>query len=78
MIQKYRLKEELYKYSLTLHARSLLRHHRAMHLVAAIRHMDEESEELARKCNAPGQEETIEQTEALLLRAGSIEGSTAG
>jgi F-type H+-transporting ATPase subunit gamma len=47
--------------------------HRVSHLEGAIKHMDEESEELARKSNTLRQEEIIEEIEVILLSAGNIE-----
>jgi F-type H+-transporting ATPase subunit gamma len=42
-------------------------HHRVSHLENAIRHLDEESEELVRKCNILRQEDIIEEIEVILL-----------
>jgi F-type H+-transporting ATPase subunit gamma len=48
-------------------------HHRVSHLENAIRHLDEESEELTRKCNTLRQEDIIEEIEVILLSAGLLE-----
>ena len=42
-------------------------HHRVMHLEGATKHLDDESTELARQCNALRQEEIIEEIEVMLL-----------
>jgi F-type H+-transporting ATPase subunit gamma len=44
-------------------------HQRVAHLDGAVRHLDEESEELTRQCNALRQEEIIEEIEIILLNA---------
>lgn len=55
---------------------------RISHLEGAVRHLDEESAQLVRQCNALRQEEIIEEIEVILLSAASIgkpvgiEGST--
>ena len=45
---------------------------RMHHLEGAVRHLDEESGDLARHCNALRQEEIIEEIEVILLSAASI------
>ena len=44
-------------------------HRRVVHLEGAIRHLDDKSAELSRKCNAMRQEEIIEEIEVILLSA---------
>lgn len=46
-------------------------HNRVAHLEGAVKHLDDESEELARQCNALRQEEIIEEIEVILLSASS-------
>lgn len=46
---------------------------RVKHLEGAVRHLDDESAELARKSNVLRQEEIIEEIEVILLSAGSLE-----
>jgi len=46
--------------------------HRVTHLDGAVKHLDEQSEDLARKCNALRQEEIIEEIEVILLSAASL------
>jgi F-type H+-transporting ATPase subunit gamma len=48
---------------------------RVSHLEGAVQHLDDESEKLARKCNALRQEEIIEEIEVILLSAASIDES---
>jgi F-type H+-transporting ATPase subunit gamma len=50
-------------------------HNRVTHLDGAVKHLDDESEELARQCSALRQEEIIEEIEVILLSAGSLEES---
>jgi len=45
---------------------------RVTHLEGAVKHMDEESEKLARQCNALRQEEIIEEIEVILLSASDL------
>ena len=45
---------------------------RVTHLEGAVRHMDDESEKLARQCNALRQEEIIEEIEVILLSASNL------
>lgn len=45
---------------------------RVTHLEAAVKHLDDESDELARQCNALRQEEIIEEIEVILLSASSL------
>jgi F-type H+-transporting ATPase subunit gamma len=47
-------------------------HHRVTHLDGAVRHLDEQAEDLARQCNALRQEEIIEEIEVILLSATSL------
>jgi F-type H+-transporting ATPase subunit gamma len=47
-------------------------HHRITHLDGAVRHLDEESENLVRKSNMLRQEEIIEEIEVILLSAKSL------
>jgi len=47
-------------------------HHRITHLEGAVKHLDDESTELARQCNSLRQEEIIEEIEEILLSAASI------
>lgn len=49
-------------------------HQRVTHLEGAIRHLDDQSEDLARQCNALRQEEIIEEIEVILLSAASLDG----
>lgn len=46
--------------------------HRVAHLESAVRRLDDEAEELSRKCNALRQEEIIEEIEVILLSATSL------
>jgi len=46
--------------------------HRVTHLDGAVKHLDEQSEDLARQCNALRQEEIIEEIEVILLSAASL------
>lgn len=46
-------------------------HHRVTHLEGAVKHLDNQSEDLARQCNALRQEEIIEEIEVILLSATS-------
>jgi len=48
-------------------------HHRVAHLDGAVKHLDTESEELTRRCNALRQEEIIEEIEVILLSATSLD-----
>jgi len=50
---------------------------RMNHLEGAVRHLDEESSDLARQCNALRQEEIIEEIEVILLSAASINGGSS-
>ncbi|MGD2139268.1 MAG: FoF1 ATP synthase subunit gamma [Burkholderiales bacterium] len=47
-------------------------HDRVRHLDGAVRHIDDQSEDLARQCNALRQEEIIEEIEVILLSAASV------
>ena len=47
-------------------------HYRLAHLEGAVRHLDDESAELMRQCNALRQEEIIEEIEVILLSAASL------
>jgi F-type H+-transporting ATPase subunit gamma len=47
-------------------------HQRVAHLQGAVKHLDDESAELARQCNALRQEEIIEEIEVILLSAASL------
>lgn len=47
-------------------------HNRVSHLEGAVKHLDEESADLARKCNALRQEEIIEEIEVILLSASGL------
>jgi len=47
-------------------------HYRITHLEGAVKHLDDESMELARQCNALRQEEIIEEIEEILLSASSL------
>jgi F-type H+-transporting ATPase subunit gamma len=47
-------------------------HHRVTHLDGAVKHLDEQSMDLARQCNALRQEEIIEEIEVILLSAASL------
>lgn len=47
-------------------------HHRVAHLEGAVKHLDDESAELARQYNALRQEEIIEEIEVILLSAASL------
>ena len=47
-------------------------HQRVAHLEGAVKHLDDESAELARQCNALRQEEIIEEIEVILLSADSL------
>jgi len=48
-------------------------HHRVAHLEGAVKHLDDESSELARQCNTLRQEEIIEEIEVILLSATSLD-----
>ena len=48
-------------------------HNRVAHLDGAVKHLDDESSELARQCNALRQEEIIEEIEVILLSASSVD-----
>jgi len=48
---------------------------RVSHLEAAVRHLDEESAELTRRCRALRQEEIIEEIEVILLSAAGVDGA---
>ncbi|WP_461481955.1 F0F1 ATP synthase subunit gamma [Porticoccus sp.] len=50
-------------------------HHRVAHLEGAVRHLEEESAELARACNVLRQEEITEEIEVILLGAENLAGS---
>lgn len=50
-------------------------HNRVTHLEGAVNHLDDESDELARQCNALRQEEIIEEIEVILLSASSLDES---
>jgi len=52
--------------------------HRVAHLEGAVRHLDDESAELAQRCNALRQEEIIEEIEVILLSAASLGEGPAG
>ncbi len=47
-------------------------HRRVAHLERAVKHLDDESAELSRQCNALRQEEIIEEIEVILLSAASL------
>jgi F-type H+-transporting ATPase subunit gamma len=47
--------------------------HRVAHLEGAVKHLDDESAELTRQCNALRQEEIIEEIEVILLSAASLD-----
>ncbi|GMR21223.1 MAG: hypothetical protein BMS9Abin36_1822 [Gammaproteobacteria bacterium] len=47
-------------------------HHRVVHLEGAVKHLDDESAELVRQCNALRQEEIIEEIEVILLSTASL------
>ena len=47
-------------------------HDRVRHLDGAVRHIDDQSEDLARQCNALRQEEIVEEIEVILLSAASV------
>lgn len=47
-------------------------HHRVTHLEGAVKHLDDQSEDLARQSNALRQEEIIEEIEVILLSAASL------
>ena len=49
-------------------------HRRVAHLEGAVKHLDDESAELTRKCNGLRQEEIIEEIEVILLSAASLDG----
>jgi len=49
-------------------------HQRVTHLDGAVKHLDDQATELARRCNALRQEEIIEEIEVLLLSATSLGG----
>jgi F-type H+-transporting ATPase subunit gamma len=46
--------------------------HRVAHLQGAVKHLDDDSAELARQCNTLRQEEIIEEIEVILLSAASL------
>jgi F-type H+-transporting ATPase subunit gamma len=46
---------------------------RVSHLDAALRHLDDQAADLARRSNALRQEEIIEEIEVILLSAGGLE-----
>jgi len=48
-------------------------HQRMTHLDGAVKHLDDESTELARRCNAMRQEEIIEEIEVILLSAANLD-----
>jgi len=48
-------------------------HNRLTHLEGAVKHLDDESDELARQCNALRQEEIIKEIEVILLSASSVD-----
>jgi len=48
-------------------------HNRVRHLEGAVTHLDDESDVLARQCNALRQEEIIEEIEVILLSASSLD-----
>jgi len=50
-------------------------HHRIAHLDGAVKHLDHESAELTRRCNALRQEEIVEEIEVILLSAASVGGA---
>jgi F-type H+-transporting ATPase subunit gamma len=50
-------------------------HDRVAHLGGAVRHLDEQSEDLTRQYNALRQEEIIEEIEVILLSAASLDGN---
>jgi F-type H+-transporting ATPase subunit gamma len=47
-------------------------HHRVTHLEGAVKHLDDQSEDLARQGNTLRQEEIIEEIEVILLSAASL------
>jgi F-type H+-transporting ATPase subunit gamma len=47
-------------------------HHRLGHLERAVRHLDDQSTDLKRRCNALRQEEIIEEIEVILLSAANL------
>ena len=49
-------------------------HQRVTHLDGAVKHLDDQSANLARQCNALRQEEIIEEIEVILLSAASLDG----
>lgn len=49
---------------------------RVTHLEGAVKHLDEESADLARRCNALRQEEIVEEIEVILLSSESLAGPT--
>ncbi len=49
-------------------------HHRVTHLDGAVKHLDDQSQDLERQCNALRQEEIIEEIEVILLSAASLGG----
>jgi len=51
-------------------------HRRVSHLERAVRHLDDESRDLTRRCRALRQEEITEEIEVILLSAGSVDGGT--
>jgi F-type H+-transporting ATPase subunit gamma len=46
---------------------------RVTHLEGAVKHMDEESDELRRQCNTLRQEEIIEEIEVILLSSSELD-----
>lgn len=53
-------------------------HQRVTHLEGAVKHLDDQSSELARQSNALRQEEIIEEIEVILLSAASLDGEPVG
>lgn len=51
-------------------------HHRVAHLEGAVRHLEDEAEELTRACNVLRQEEITEEIEVILLGAENLAGHT--
>jgi F-type H+-transporting ATPase subunit gamma len=47
-------------------------HHRVAHLERAVKHLDDQSVELARRSNVLRQEEIVEEIEVILLSASSL------
>ncbi|MCB1669779.1 MAG: FoF1 ATP synthase subunit gamma [Gammaproteobacteria bacterium] len=50
-------------------------HNRVSHLEGAVRHLDDESDNLSRRCNTLRQEEIIEEIEVILLSTDSLTGT---